>query len=122
VALALSRNAITDISELDAILARFPKSPKAARTQLFALLRKPFDGEELQAPTINEPAQTQKAQLKALQQAVADIAKGLDVPDGLLCSRKHLEYLLETGNWPPALQGWRKELLQDGFDRILPPA
>lgn len=122
VAFALCRNAIAGIDELDAVLARFPKSPKGARNHLFALLQKPFDAEELQAPVVNEPAQTQKAQLKALQQAVADIAKGLDVPDGLLCSRKHLEYLLETGSWPPALQGWRKELLQDGFDGILPPA
>jgi ribonuclease D len=122
VAFALCRNAIAGIDELDAVLARFPKSPKGARNHLFALLQKPFDAEELQAPVVNEPAQTQKAQLKALQQAVADIAKGLDVPDGLLCSRKHLEYLLETGSWPPALQGWRKELLQDDFGRILPPA
>jgi ribonuclease D len=121
VALALSRNALTDISELDAILARFPKSPKAARTQLFALLQKPFDAEELRAPTINEPAQTQKAQIKALQLAVADIAKGLDVPDGLLCSRKHLEFLLETGAWPAALAGWRQELLSDAFSGILAP-
>ena len=122
VALALSRNAVTEINELDAILARFPKSPKGARTQLFGLLQKPFDAEELQAPVINEPAQAQKAQLKALQQAVADVAKGLDMPDGLLCSRKHLEYLLETGSWPPALNGWRQTLLADAFNAILKPA
>jgi ribonuclease D len=122
VALALSRNAISDINQLDALLARFPKSPKGARNHLYTLLQKPFDAEELQAPVVNEPAQTQKAQLKALQQAVADVAKGLDVPDGLLCSRKHLEYLLETGSWPPALEGWRKALLHDDFSKILTPA
>lgn len=119
VALALSRKPLTDISELDAILARYPKSPRTARNLLFALLQKPFDDEERQAPTVQEPAQTQKTQLKALQHAVAEIASGLDVPDGLLCSRKHLEYLLETGSWPPALHGWRQTLLADAFAAIL---
>jgi ribonuclease D len=119
VAFALSRNAINDIDVLEGILARFPKSPKGASKHLFALLQKPFDDEELQAPVVTEPAQNQKVQLKALQQIVLGIASELNVPEGLLCSRKHLEYLLETGLWPPALNGWRKELLATPFDAII---
>ncbi|MBP6299633.1 MAG: ribonuclease D [Arenimonas sp.] len=119
VAFALSRNPITDINTIDHILARYPKSPKGARAHLFALLQKPFSEEELQAPTIAEPAQNHKSQLKALQQVVLEVASELNVPEGLLCSRKHLEYLLETGLWPPTLQGWRKQLLSDQFKPII---
>lgn len=121
VAFALSRQAIDDIYALESLLARFPKSPKGASKQLFALLQKPFDDEELSAPIIAEPAQNQKPQLKALQQAVFAVAADLNVPEGLLCSRKHLEYLLETGSWPPALNGWRQSLLSGAFNAILKP-
>lgn len=121
-AVALARQRLAYLDELDAVLARYPKAPKAARNHLFALLEKPFDAEELAAPLASEPDATQKSRLKALQQAVLDKAQALGVPEGLLCSRKHLEYLLETGQWPPALQGWRQTLLQDGFNRILSPA
>lgn len=119
VAFALSRNPLSDIHELDQIMSRYPKSPKGARANLFALLQKPFDEEERQAPTIAEPAQQQKSQLKALQQVVVNVAAELNVPESLLCSRKHLEYLLETGLWPPSLNGWRKPFLSEKFDKII---
>lgn len=121
-AFALARQRFDRIDELDAVLARYPKAPKGARNHLFALLEKPFDAEELAAPLAGEPDAAQKARLKALQQAVLGKAQELDVPEGLLCSRKHLEVLLDTGTWPPALQGWRRELLQDAFGKILQPA
>ncbi|MFY8059918.1 MAG: ribonuclease D, partial [Arenimonas sp.] len=60
--------------------------------------------------------------LKALQQAVLAKAQELAVPEGLLCSRKHLEFLLETGEWPVALQGWRQTLLAESFKPILASA
>jgi ribonuclease D len=119
VASALCRQSLNDISELDNIMARFPKSPKGVRSHLFALLQKPFDDEELHAPIVSEPAQTQKLQLKAMQQAVLDIATELNIPEGLLCSRKHMEYLLETKMWPSILNGWRKQLLFDKFNTII---
>ncbi len=119
VAFALSRHVIAEQEMLDALLARFPKSPRAASKQLFALLQKPFDAEELQAPIVAEPAQNQKVQLKALQQSVLSLASELNVPEGLLCSRKHMEYLLETGLWPPALLGWRKALLAEPFSAVI---
>ena len=121
-AFALARQRFERIEALDAVLARYPKAPKGARNHLFALLEKPFDAEELAAPLAGEPDAAQKARLKALQQSVLDKARELEVPEGLLCSRKHLEYLLETGIWPPALQGWRRALLQDAFGKILQPA
>lgn len=121
-AFALARQGVASPAELEALLARYPKAPKSAAGQLFALLEKPFDAEELAAPLACEPDAAQKARLKALQQAVLDKAQTLEVPEGLLCSRRHLEALLDTGTWPPALQGWRKELLQDAFGKILQPA
>ena len=121
-AFALARQPFERIEQLDAVLARYPKSPRGARNQLFELLNRPFDAEELAAPVACDPDATQKARLKALQQAVAGVAGELKLPEGLLCSRKHLEYLLDTGNWPPALAGWRRELLRDAFAKILQPA
>ena len=119
VATALSRHAIQSIDELDHIMARFPKSPKGARNHLFALLQKPLDAEEFSAPIISEPAQTQKKQLKAMQQVVLEIATDLNIPEGLLCSRKHLEYLLETKAWPSILNGWRRQLLFEQLSDIM---
>lgn len=121
-AFALARQRFEHIDELDSVLARYPKSPKGARSHLFALLEKPFDAEERAAPLAGEPDAAQKARLKALQQAVLSKAQELEVPEGLLCSRKHLEVLLDTGIWPSALEGWRKDLLQDDFSKILTPA
>ncbi|WP_343229769.1 hypothetical protein [uncultured Stenotrophomonas sp.] len=34
-----------------------------------------------------------------------------ELTEGLLASRKHLEALLEGGEWPAALGGWRREQL-----------
>jgi ribonuclease D len=32
--------------------------------------------------------------------------------DGILASRRHLESLLDHGQWPDALAGWRREVLE----------
>ena len=121
-AFALARSPVSSVEDIDAIFARYPKSPKSARQHLFALLQKPFDDEERRAPLAREPDAAAKARLKALQQAVLAKAGELAVPEGLLCSRKHLEYLLETGEWPAALQGWRQDVLAEPFKAILGPA
>ena len=121
-AFALARSPVSSVEDIDAIFARYPKSPKSARQHLFALLQKPFDDEERRAPLAREPDAAANARLKALQQAVLAKAGELAVPEGLLCSRKHLEYLLETGEWPAALQGWRQDVLAEPFKAILGPA
>lgn len=121
-AFALARQPFNFIDELDAVLARYPKAPKASRNHLFALLEKPFNAEELAAPLAGEPDAQQKAKLKALQQVVLTQAQLLDIPEGLLCSRKPLEALLETGRWPSVLEGWRKDLLAAEFAKILASA
>ncbi len=47
-------------------------------------------------------------------------AAELDLPEGLLCSRRHLERLLATGRWPAALEGWRRDLLHERLIALLP--
>jgi ribonuclease D len=44
---------------------------------------------------------------------------GLGLPDGVLASRRHLEALLESGQWPASLAGWRRAELQPALDPIL---
>ncbi|HRF83219.1 MAG TPA: histidine phosphatase family protein, partial [Pseudoxanthomonas sp.] len=46
----------------------------------------------------------------------------LALPDGVLASRRHLEALLESGQWPPALQGWRRAELEPALSPLLAPA
>lgn len=112
-AFALARQPIHTVADIDAIFTRYPKAPKSSREQLFALLQKPFDAQEQQAPLLDEASAASKAALKRLQQEVAALAQELQIPDTLLASRKHLEALLATNTWPDALHGWRQTLLQD---------
>jgi ribonuclease D len=50
---------------------------------------------------------------------VATLAATLELPDGLLCARKHLELLLEGRGWPLALEGWRRSLLEPVLTPLL---
>ena len=52
--------------------------------------------------------------------AVAALAASLDIPEGLLCARRHLEALMAGRGWPEALQGWRRSLLEPALAPRLP--
>ena len=93
------------------------------------LARRPFDdmqrfnavldAEELALP-LNRPGEAADRQrLKRLQEAVAATAASLEVPEGLLCARRHLESLLEGRGWPDALAGWRRSLLEPVLTPLL---
>jgi ribonuclease D len=118
-AFALARARLQHSDDIEDVFSRYPKAPRSAKHTLFALLQKPYSEEELQAPIAREPDAADKARLKALQQAVLQQAQTLQVPEGILASRKHLEYLLDAGQWPPALAGWRQQLLNEAFKPIL---
>jgi len=47
-----------------------------------------------------------------LQEAVAKRAAELGVSEAVLASRRVLEPLLDTGEWPEALDGWRRGQLE----------
>ncbi|MEP6483142.1 MAG: ribonuclease D [Rudaea sp.] len=86
------------------------------RNELFDVLRAPPQPDELDATPIPPPfTPQQRRQLQAWRDAIAAIAQRENIPEGLLCSRRHLESLLTDGVWPAALDGWRKPLLFDSL-------
>ncbi len=111
-AVQLSRRPFDDFHRFSAILDSHPKAPRKARRELWDLLSQPCTGKELALP-LNRSAETiDKQRLRNLQHAVAELAAALAIPEGLLCSRKHLESLLDMQQWPGALEGWRRSLLE----------
>ena len=60
-----------------------------------------------------------KKQLRALQEAVAAVAAELQLPEGLLASRKVLEALQDGSGWNGQLAGWRRPLLEPRLAPLL---
>ena len=88
----------------------------ALRTELFEELQRPLAAEELEFAAIpRSPSAREKPALAALKEAVAERARELDLPEGLLCARRNLESLLVTRQWPAGLEGWRREVLYDAL-------
>jgi ribonuclease D len=117
-AVGLSRRPPSDRAAFQELLNRHPKAPRKARDTLWTLLSDPPAEEEAGLPLARADA-PDRQKVKALQQAVAAIAAEQQLPEGLLCARRHLEALVETGRWPEALEGWRRSLLEPAFARIL---
>jgi ribonuclease D len=91
------------------------------RAQLFELLATPITDEEIAetAPIPAFPQGKAKLALGAMKQAVDALAAELDLPPGLLCSRKVLEEYVVTHVWPEALEGWRRGVLYDRLSSLL---
>lgn len=88
----------------------------AQRDELLQVLTEPLaDGELEFAPVFPLPTPAQKRTITAMKESVVAIATELDIPEGLLCARRHLESLVFDRNWPDALDGWRKTLLFDAL-------
>ncbi len=96
------------------------RSPQ--RAELLVLLHAPLDAAELDelAPIPHAPDSREKKTIAAMKDVVAERARALDLPEGLLCARRHLESLLATRTWPSALAGWRAEVLRDALLAKLP--
>jgi ribonuclease D len=118
-AVQLSRRPFEDFHRFSEMLDANPKAPRKARRELWDLLGPPLSDEEMALPLNRSGELLDKHKLKAMQEAVARIALELEVPDGLLCARKHLELLLEGRSWPGALEGWRRTLLEPVLTPIL---
>lgn len=97
-----------------------PKAPKKQRGELWDLLASPLTPEERDIPLAREDDPSLREPLKRMQAAVAERAAALGLPEGLLASRRHLETLLSTRDWPAALDGWRRELLEARLLPLLP--
>src|SRR5690606_9535780 len=116
-ATALARTPPSDYDALLRLFERFPKAPRKLAQAVWQTLQTPLPDED-QAPQALAATDGNKAMLKRLQDAVARRTAELGLPDGLLASRRHLEALLDGGDWPAALGGWRRDQLQP---LLLPP-
>ncbi|KIQ25803.1 ribonuclease D [Xanthomonas campestris] len=101
-------------ADLDALMRQFDKFPKAPRklaNAVWEALNTPLPDED-HAPLAQASTDGNKATLKRLQDAVAQRSRELELPDGILASRRHLETLIEQRSWPAALGQWRREALE----------
>ena len=117
-ALQLAQRPPTDFDALRELLDATPKSPRKLARELWSALQTPLDDEAIMPP-VRRDGDIDKTRLKKLQQAVADVAAEHHIPEGVLASRRWLESLLESGEWPDALHGWRRDLLAPRFASIL---
>lgn len=117
-ALQLAQRPPEDFTALQKLLDATPKSPRKLAKELWAALTTPLD-DEASMPPVRRDGDIDKQKLKRLQQAVTEVAGELDLPEGMLASRRWLEALLDGGQWPDALQGWRRTLLAPRFAPIL---
>jgi ribonuclease D len=118
-AVQLSRRPFEDFHRFNALLDANPKAPRKARKDLWDLLEAPLAEAEATIPLARNSDSLDKQRLRNLQDAVARLALSLEVPDGLLCARKHLEVLLEGRGWPRTLEGWRRSLLEPVLNPLL---
>lgn len=94
----------------------------AQRREVFELLHRPLDADdESTQPIPPTLTSADKRALAKMKDEVARVAQTLDIAEGLLCSRRHLEALLTDRAWPAALEGWRKPLLHDALMALAAP-
>ncbi len=114
----LARNPPADQAALQDILDARPKAPRKLAAQIWNALRTPLADED-QAPPA-PAAEADRKLVRQLQDAVAARSAELGLADGLLASRRKLEQLLETGEWPESLSGWRRAQLEPLLASVLP--
>jgi ribonuclease D len=86
------------------------------RTDLLDILQSPLSDSDLGfEPIPPAPTTQERRAISALKDVVIRRAAELDIPDGLLCSRRHLESLWLSRKWPATLEGWRREVLHDAL-------
>ena len=115
----LARTPPADRQALQGQLDSHPKAPRKLGDAIWEAFNTPLDDED-RAPLARNASSEDKNAVKRLQDAVAARAAELGLPDGLLASRRYLELLQEAGQWPAALSGWRREVLEPVLDPLLP--
>ena len=120
-ALSLAQQPPKDLTELERRSAgqRALRSPQ--RAELFELLQPALGTEEIAdtQPIPPYPQGKAKQALAAMKQSVDTLAAQLELPPGLLCSRRVLEEFVVTAHWPDALEGWRRGVLHDVLAGLL---
>jgi len=115
----LARTPPANISALKRLLYAFPKAPRKLVEPLWQALVTPLADEQPAVPLSNR-VELDKFTLKQMQDAVVQCSEDLGLPPGILASRKWLAQLLQGGQWPPALIGWRKAHLEPLLRPFLP--
>lgn len=118
-AATLARVPPADETALGALFEQFPKAPRKLTGAVWEALVTPLADED-QAPQALQATEANKQALKKMQDAVTRRATELELPDGVLASRKHLESYLGTREWPAALSGWRQAELESRLQPLLP--
>lgn len=117
-AASLARNPPADRFALQAQLDAVPKAPRKLTDAIWTTLSKPLP-DEAEAPDASVGETRDKQRLRKLQDAVIKRSAELGLPDGVLASRRWLQVLLDTGEWPSALDGWRRQALEPVLAPIL---
>ncbi len=107
-------------SAFEAVLERSPRAPRRTRSELWAEVSRPLEDSERDIPLAVQPDPALRQPLKAMQTVVAHYAAELDIPEGVLCSKRHLDALLASRTWPVALEGWRGDILKHDLLERLP--
>lgn len=109
-AFELARRPPESQAQLQRRLDSHPKAPRKLAAQIWTALETPL-ADEADAPA-PPTVEADRKTVREMQEAVSTLGASLGIPDGVLASRKRLEQLLETGRWPDALEGWRREQLE----------
>lgn len=120
-AILLARSPPADADALQSLLDAHPKAPRKLSRALWQALNEPV-AEEDSMPLASLDNDRDKKLLKRLQEAVSARSVELALPDGVLASRRYLEALLDSGEWPETLSGWRKAELESVLTLLLPAA
>jgi len=115
----LARTPPAHFSGLKRLLSTFPKAPRRLAEPLWQALNTPL-ADEAHAAHLPAFIELDKPTLRRMQEAVAQRSAELGLPEGVLASRKWLVELLQSGQWPHALTGWRKVQLEPVLHPFLP--
>ncbi|MDH5821589.1 ribonuclease D [Luteimonas sp. RD2P54] len=112
----IARDPPADQAGLQRVLDGHPKASRKLAEPMWQALETPLPDEGLAPEPVEE---VDRKRLRALQEAVSARSAELDLPDGVLASRRWLERLLQQGDWPPALSGWRRAQLEPVLGPLL---
>ncbi|MCY7354212.1 MAG: ribonuclease D [Lysobacter sp.] len=116
----LARTPPIDRTSLQTQLDAHPKAPRKLGDAVWQTLNTPL-ADEADAPPVRIDERDKQA-MRRLQEAVATRSAELGLPDGVLASRRWLESLLDSGEWPQALLGWRRNALEAHLKPLLAAA
>jgi ribonuclease D len=116
-AVLLAKNPPADAGALGKLFESRPKSPLRLANAIWNALSTPIADED--AMPLARDDEGDRKTLRRLQDAVAGRSRELGLPDGVLASRRWLQALLDTGQWPLALAGWRRRQLESTLSPLL---